>query len=140
MEELLDQKTLDKTIGENIRSLREEYNMKQVELAQQIHVHRSVISKIETGDRSVTHSEIEYMSRLFDVSILYIMGLTDRLESNSELINSVKSKEEEMFKPLLNLLVEEAKFLSQNILSNFPSDIQDKVARNIYNTLKSRKK
>jgi transcriptional regulator with XRE-family HTH domain len=60
------------TIGMNIRALREKKGYSQDELAEIMEVHRSTISKVETGKFSIT---IDYLVRFawyldFEISVL----------------------------------------------------------------------
>ena len=57
-----------------IRELREEHGYKQEELAEIIHVDRSVVSRYETGDASPGLETLSLIADIFDVSADYILG------------------------------------------------------------------
>jgi transcriptional regulator with XRE-family HTH domain len=64
--------TYRENIGKNIRSLREEKGYSQDELAEIMEVHRSTISKIETGKFAIT---IDYLVKFswyldFDIALV----------------------------------------------------------------------
>ena len=66
------------TIGERIRSLREQYNMTLDEVAAYIGVGRSTVFRYETGEvTNIPSDKIEAIARLFSVSPAYLMGWTD---------------------------------------------------------------
>ena len=56
-------------VGQNIRRLREERNIKQHEIADLIGMHRSNYSKIENGQREISISAIDKISNYFNISI-----------------------------------------------------------------------
>ena len=64
-------------VGERIRSLREERDMNQVELADAIGINNSVLSRIETGKRPVEDYLLERFSDFFGVSTDYLLGRSD---------------------------------------------------------------
>ncbi len=52
-----------------IKSIREDKNLKQIEVAEHIGVDKSAYSKIEKGLRSVTVDELYKMAQLFNMTI-----------------------------------------------------------------------
>jgi len=52
----------------NIKSIREEKGLKQIELANHIGVDKSAYSKIEKGARSITVEELQKMAQLFNMT------------------------------------------------------------------------
>jgi transcriptional regulator with XRE-family HTH domain len=55
-------------IEDNIKAIREEKNLKQIEVANFIGVDKSAYSKIEKGQRALTVEELQKMARLFDMT------------------------------------------------------------------------
>ncbi len=60
-----------------IRELREALGMTQVRLSIELEVTQETISAYETGKHSVSLKNLTKMTRLFDVSMDYIMGVSD---------------------------------------------------------------
>lgn len=61
-------------LGIRIKSLREERNLTQEELAKMINVTKSTISYYENGKRVPTVSNLHDLARVFNVSFDYLMG------------------------------------------------------------------
>jgi transcriptional regulator with XRE-family HTH domain len=57
------------SLAENIKTIREEKNLMQKEVATHIDVDKSTYSKIEKGMRDVTVTELQKMAQLFNISI-----------------------------------------------------------------------
>jgi transcriptional regulator with XRE-family HTH domain len=55
-------------LAENIKSIREDKNLKQIEVATHIGVDKSAYSKIEKGLRALTVDELQKMSQLFNLT------------------------------------------------------------------------
>lgn len=66
------------TIGDNIKRLREQHNMTQMDLANEISVSDKTISSWENGIRVPRMGAIERLSRIFNVSKSEILGETVR--------------------------------------------------------------
>lgn len=76
----------DDRLRENIINLRENSNMSQSELAKQIGIDNSYISKIERGTRKVSTSELDKIAKIFGVSTDYLLG---REEKKKDEIDSI---------------------------------------------------
>ena len=61
-----------------IKVLRTDANMTQEELAAKLNVKRAVISKYENGKIPLTDSLLTELVSIFDVSIDYILGVSDK--------------------------------------------------------------
>ncbi len=70
-----------KIVGENIKKLREEMGLTQVNIANFLNVDQSMISKIEKGERSLSVDMLEKLSYLFGVTIDDIEN--DKIERSS---------------------------------------------------------
>ncbi len=60
-----------------IRELREYQDLKQRELAQILHCSQQVYSNYELGDRDIPTEILIRLSAFYNVSVDYILGLTD---------------------------------------------------------------
>ncbi|MCE4147422.1 MULTISPECIES: helix-turn-helix domain-containing protein [Bacillus] len=68
-------------LGQRIKELREKNNWSLRELETRININYSVLSRIESGKRPVTDTELLKFSELFDVSTDYLIGRSDSLET-----------------------------------------------------------
>ena len=60
---------------ENLKNLRQEYKVGQVELAKSIGVSKGIISLWENGLREPNMSSLILLAKFFNVSIDYLVGL-----------------------------------------------------------------
>ena len=75
-----------KTIGERIVDLRESKNMKQKVLAKRLGITAGQLSRIEKGETTTLSSDILIgLTKEFNVSADYILGLTPIRDNNHEL-------------------------------------------------------
>lgn len=58
----------DKKIGNFIRKLREEKELTQEEMALELHIHRTLLTKLETGKASLTSDNLIEICNYFDIS------------------------------------------------------------------------
>ena len=63
--------------SERLKELRTEKNIGQIELATKIEVSRGIISLWENGLRKPTLSSLIRISKFFNVSLDYLVGLND---------------------------------------------------------------
>ena len=61
---------------QRIRDLREDHDMKQVEVASYLNCSQQVYSNYELGQRDIPTDILIKLSKLYDVSTDYILGLT----------------------------------------------------------------
>ncbi len=61
---------------QRIRDLREDHDMKQVEVASYLSCSQQVYSNYELGQRDIPTDILIKLSRLYNVSTDYILGLT----------------------------------------------------------------
>ncbi|ARD55583.1 helix-turn-helix domain-containing protein [Bacillus safensis] len=64
-------------LGERIKQLREKNDWSLRELESRVNINYSVLSRIESGKRPVTDSELLKFADIFDVSIDYLVGRSD---------------------------------------------------------------
>ena len=62
-------KNISKTFGKNLKTIREEKQLSQGDIARALGVHRSYISGLERGVRNPTLTNIERIARALDVNI-----------------------------------------------------------------------
>ncbi len=60
-----------------LKTLRQQHKMKQKDVAKAINVSRTTISGYETKDRQPSHEKLNALANLFNVSIDYLLGVTD---------------------------------------------------------------
>ena len=65
-------------IGNKIVELRKRHDLTQLELAEKLHINRSVLNRIELGTRPVRDDELILLAKFFDVSTDYLL---DRKET-----------------------------------------------------------
>ncbi|MEC3737005.1 helix-turn-helix transcriptional regulator [Bacillus safensis] len=64
-------------LGERIKQLREKNDWSLRELESRVNINYSVLSRIESGKRPVTDSELLRFADIFDVSTDYLVGRSD---------------------------------------------------------------
>lgn len=65
-------------LSKRIIDLRESKDWSQAELARRLNVNKSVMNRIENGERKVSADELKTLAALFDVSTDYLLGNTDK--------------------------------------------------------------
>ncbi|EAC2770898.1 TPA: helix-turn-helix transcriptional regulator [Listeria monocytogenes] len=71
-------------VNEMIVNLREKRNISQRELANRIGINKSVMNRIESGERDIRAHELEAIANYFDVSTDYLLGREEF--NNSDLL------------------------------------------------------
>jgi transcriptional regulator with XRE-family HTH domain len=66
-------------IAENIKNIREEKHLKQIEVATYINVDKSAYSKIEKGIRAVSVEELYKMAQLFNITTDAILNYDGKI-------------------------------------------------------------
>lgn len=61
-----------------IRNLREDSDLKQVDLAKLLQISQAQYSRIENGENDITLDSLIRLAKFYNVSTDYILGLTDR--------------------------------------------------------------
>ena len=133
------QENLDKTIGKNVSTLRKKDKNTQTGLARFLNIDRSTMSKIESGARSMTISQLLNLCEKFNISIFYLLGITNCRQSNAEYINEAKSKEKDEYEIMLNTTLPFINALKE-VSSKYSPELQDKFALYVYQALKPNKK
>ena len=66
---------MENKFGENLKNLRQEKGIGQVELAKNINVSKGIISLWENGLREPTLTSLISLAKFFNVSIDYLAGI-----------------------------------------------------------------
>ena len=74
----------EERLRKNIVNLRESRNWSQKELAARLGIDSSYISKIESGNRKVSTSELDKISSLFHVTTDYLLGRPPKQETKKD--------------------------------------------------------
>ena len=77
-------------LSQRLKTLRREKNITQYEMASMFKVTRSCISNWETGKREPEKVVLKELARYFDVSIDYLLGLTEYKKNVDETIENTK--------------------------------------------------
>jgi transcriptional regulator with XRE-family HTH domain len=64
-------------VGSKIKQLREENDWTQIVLSKKTGINNSVLSRIESGNRSLDHDLLLIFANIFDVSTDYLLGCSD---------------------------------------------------------------
>ncbi|HLV39847.1 helix-turn-helix transcriptional regulator [Xanthomarina sp.] len=67
------------SLSDNIKTIREEKNLKQIEVATHIGVDKSAYSKIEKGLRALTVDELQKMAQLFNLTTDQIINYDGKM-------------------------------------------------------------
>ena len=65
------------TLGERLRQLRNENNLKRVDIAKILKVTDRSITHYESGQRNLDQNQLIVLADFFDVSIDYLVGRSD---------------------------------------------------------------
>lgn len=104
-------------IGRNIRILREKSNFKQDAFAQLLGLSRASIVNIEKGRQNPSLFLIWKMSKIFNIGIEELLGLSSSLTPNivSKLPPSIEKKLNEIIEPDIKMKL--TKFFEENLIS-----------------------
>jgi len=81
-------------LADNIKAIREEKNLKQIEVATHINVDKSAYSKIEKGLRALTVDELQKMAQLFNMTTDQVINYDGKVPT--EVIIEDKTAVEQM--------------------------------------------
>lgn len=73
-------------IGDRIRYLRQQNNLTQLELAKKLNIGNSTLSQYESGARVPSDEIKKNIAEIFDVSIDYLLGISNLKKSNTKSI------------------------------------------------------
>ena len=107
--------------SERLKSLRKEKGVTQQELAELLNIAPSTIGMYEQGKRTPDHITLKAISELFNCSIDYILGVTDRNIIKVDSIEKAKKLSDE----IIQILVDSGQLTKEEAMN----DIQDKEKR-----------
>jgi transcriptional regulator with XRE-family HTH domain len=87
-----------------LKQLREEKGMIQKELAEKIGVTRNSITAYENGNREPDLEKIINLAKIFDVSIDYLVGVSDIKKRDSHFFVAVEKLKNISLKELLEII------------------------------------
>jgi transcriptional regulator with XRE-family HTH domain len=82
------------SLAENIKTIREENNLKQIEVATHIGVDKSAYNEIEKGLRALTAEELQKMSQVFNLTTDQIINYDGKIPT--EVVIEDKAAVEQM--------------------------------------------
>ena len=65
---------------EHLRTLREDRDLSQADMARVLHIHQTTYSDYELGNLNIPIPVLKELALYFDTSIDYLLGLTNRSE------------------------------------------------------------
>lgn len=95
------------TLGNRIKTLREEKSMNQLELAKILHIGNTTLSQYESDKRVPSDTIKKKIAEYFDVSLDYLMGLTN--------IKNIPSKDTGNEDPESNLNKRDLKDIAKDV-------------------------
>lgn len=60
-----------------LRQLREEKRLSQIDLSKEIHISNTTLSDYERGKSAPDYDKLRILSKYYDVTVDYLLGLTD---------------------------------------------------------------
>ena len=100
------------TLADNIKAIRAEKGLKQIEVADHIGVDKSAYSKIEKGQRNITVVELQKMAALFNISMDDIVNFEGKIpqevtledKTTVEQINLIQQLDDEDRKTVFSII------------------------------------
>jgi len=86
-----------KTTGQRIKRLRERKGWTQLELAAQLNINNSVLSRIESGHRPVDDELLVRLADLFGTTTDYLLGRAERISESRAAYRSDQSLFDDAF-------------------------------------------
>lgn len=106
--------------GDRLKKLREDRNMTQIELGKVFNISHSTINRYENGLRQPDNETLISMANYFNVSVDYLLGLSNVRSSSDHISDAIKDDQEllEFWKEMkdreeLQLLFKQVRTLSK---------------------------
>ena len=104
-------KALSAEIGQRLRAYRQQIGLTQEELAERAGVHKTYIGQVERGEKNLTISSLEKISRSLEISISVLFeGIEEFSESPDDIALKcywlIRNKTPESQQHLYNILLE----------------------------------
>ena len=91
---------MENTLGKRIKSLREQKELSQLEFSKLLNISNSTLSQYEAGNRMPSDEIKKKIAQYFDVSLDYLMGVSDIRNPYTE--KSIEEEYKEDFNALEN--------------------------------------
>jgi transcriptional regulator with XRE-family HTH domain len=101
-------------IGERITELRENKNMTQKELADKIKLNKSVMNRIESGERPIRETELSSIADALEVSTDYLLGRIEPEKKYYELTDKDEKDISERLQAMIEDLENNAHYSKEN--------------------------
>lgn len=125
--------------GQRITALREEKRLTKTELAPVLNMHRTKLSRIESGEKELVNiNDVEVIAEFFDVSVYYLLCKTDFRGRYSDYKKESLSLEEVQLLAKKEVIEDFAKIIKNNHLCKFNPEQQKLIATRVYNILTSK--
>jgi len=126
------------TFGNRLKLLRLEHNLNGIELGKKFNFSKSTISSWENETREPSQDVLKQLAEYFDVSIDYMIGVSD---TRNPLIhdNNIKDNTDEVHSFTVKLVNELLKEGIINDINNIPIEITDMIIAALKHDLKNKK-
>ncbi|MBH0340069.1 XRE family transcriptional regulator [Bacillus thuringiensis] len=104
--------------GQRLKDLRREKKLTQQDIADVLGIEKSNISRFESGKQSLSSENIIKTAKYFDVSVDYILGISDYKTINKKKEEQIPKDVVELIKKI-NTLSPEKRQLIESLIDNF---------------------
>lgn len=80
--------------GKRLRNLRDEFKLSQLELAEHLNISQQALSKWENNNVQPDNSSLIKLSKIFDVSTDYLLGISDNRNPSNGLFTKTITDED----------------------------------------------
>lgn len=113
-------------IGKIIKELRTNQKLTQKELAESLNLTPKMVSFYELGQRTPPSDIIIKLSKIFDVSTDYLLGITSSDNQSSETENQISAEDLELLQKIKNLPPEKKKAIEILVSNDDQSMVANK--------------
>ena len=101
----------------NVKKLREEHHLDQIDIAVMLGKSQQSVSRIERGKRNLDSRELNILADHFNVSTDYILGRTDikTIPEKNNVFENAIIENYTLFKPLKHLSAEQKRIITKII-------------------------
>ncbi|MBE5979304.1 MAG: helix-turn-helix transcriptional regulator [Paenibacillaceae bacterium] len=127
------------TTGERIRAHRVKLGLDQSSLADKVFMSRTTLCKLEKDKKKATSDELVCFSKLFKVTIDYLLCQTNVRSNINEYTKIAPLVEEDRLSEVNEFFLNQTILYKERYLSKFSQEKQEKLAKTVYNILSSQK-